>query len=66
MRKLGIALVAAITVGMALPAAAQVGFYAGPGGGGVVIGGPGCYDCGPYYAHPYHHWRHDDYYLRHW
>jgi hypothetical protein len=35
MRKLAIALVAATTVGTALPAAAQVGFYAGPDGIGV-------------------------------
>jgi hypothetical protein len=32
MRKFAIALVAAITVGTTLPAAAQIGFYAGPGG----------------------------------
>ena len=38
MRKLAIALVAAITVGAALPAAAQVGFYAGPSGIGVGVG----------------------------
>ena len=38
MRKFVIALVAAITVGAALPAAAQVGFYAGPGGIGVGVG----------------------------
>ena len=35
MRKFAVALVAAITVGAALPAAAQVGFYAEPGGIGV-------------------------------
>src|SRR5262249_13340383 len=32
MRKLAIALVAAMTVGAVVPAAAQVDFYAGPGG----------------------------------
>ena len=42
MRKFAIALVAAITVGATLPAAAQVGFYAGPGGIGVGVG-PGYY-----------------------
>jgi hypothetical protein len=36
MRKLAIALVA-ITVGATLPAAAQIGFYAGPGGIGVSL-----------------------------
>jgi len=41
MRKLAIALVAAIMVGATLPAAAQVGFYAGPGGIGVGVGSPG-------------------------
>ena len=48
MRKLVIALVAAITVGATLPAAAQVGFYAGPTGIGIGVGSPGYYD-GPYY-----------------
>ena len=59
MRKLAIALVAAITVGATLPAAAQVGFYAGPGGIGVGVGAPGYYDSGPYYHHRhFHHWHH--------
>ena len=48
MRKLVIALVAAITVGATLPAAAQVGFYAGSTGIGIGVGSPGYYD-GPYY-----------------
>ena len=59
MRKLAIALVAAITVGAAVPAAAQVGFYAGPSGIGVGVG-PGYYG-GPYYGYyggPYLHHRH--------
>jgi hypothetical protein len=65
MRKLAIALVAAITVGAALPAAAQVGFYAGPGGIGVGVA-PGYYGgyYGPHHAWPYHHrhyWRHHYY-----
>jgi len=64
MRKLALALVAAITVGATLPAAAQVGFYAGPGGIGVGVGvgvgvGPGYYG---YYGGPYYHHRH----FRHW
>jgi hypothetical protein len=58
MRKLAIALVAAITVGATLPAAAQVGFYAGPGGIGVGVG-PGYYG---YYGGPYYHHRH----FHHW
>jgi hypothetical protein len=63
MRKLAIALVAAITVGAAVPAAAQVGFYAGPGGIGVGVGvGPGYYGYygGPHYYHHrhFHHWHH--------
>ncbi len=67
MRKLAIALVAAITVGAALPAAAQVGFYAGPSGIGVGVGSPGYYDHGPYYYHHrhYHHWRHE-HFVRSW
>jgi hypothetical protein len=67
MRKLAIALVAAITVGATLPAAAQVGFYAGPGGIGVGVGSPGYYDHGPYYYHHrhFHHWRHE-HFVRSW
>jgi hypothetical protein len=62
MRKLAIALVAAITVGAAAPAMAQVGFYAGPGGIGVGVG-PGYYG-GPYWHHRhYNHWHHH-YYVR--
>jgi hypothetical protein len=71
MRKLAIALVAAITAGAAVPAAAQVGFYAGPGGIGVGVGpgyygyDPGYYGYGPRYAWPYHRhfyqWRHEPY-----
>jgi hypothetical protein len=63
MRKLALALVAAITVGATLPAAAQVGFYAGPGGIGVGVG-PGYYGYygGPYYLHRhFHHWHHGYY-----
>jgi hypothetical protein len=68
MRKLAIALVAAMTVGATLPAAAQVGFYAGPGGLGVGVGAPGYYDYDPYYYHHhrlFHHWRHE-HFVRSW
>jgi hypothetical protein len=66
MRKLAIALVAAITVGATLPAAAQIGFYAGPGGIGVGVGSPGYYDYGPYYHHRhFHHWHHG-HFVRSW
>ena len=67
MHKLAIALVAAITVGATLPAAAQVGFYAGPAGIGVGVGAPGYYDYNPYYYHHrhFHHWRHE-HFVRSW
>jgi hypothetical protein len=66
MRKLAIALVAAITVGATLPAAAQVGFYAGPGGIGLGVGAPGYYDYDPYYHHRhFRHWRHE-HFVRSW
>ena len=67
MRKFAIALVAAITVGATLPAAAQVGFYAGPGGIGIDVGSPGYYGHGPYYYHHRHypHWRHE-HFVRGW
>jgi hypothetical protein len=56
MRKLALGLVAAgaLVTATALPAAAQVGVYAGPGGVGVGVGpvgvgvGPGPYYDGPY------------------
>jgi len=64
MRKLAIALVAAITVGATLPAAAQVGFSAGPGGIGIGVGSPGYYPYGPYYHHRhYPRWRHEHFVL---
>jgi hypothetical protein len=40
MRKLVYGLAAAAAIAMATPAAAQVGFYAGPGGAGIELGGP--------------------------
>ncbi len=52
MKKLALGLVAAATIFTAVPAMAQVGFYAGPGGVGVGVGVPGPYynNCGyPYY-----------------
>ena len=57
MRKLAFGLVAAgaLVTATALPAMAQVGVYAGPGGIGVGVGpvgvgvGPGPYYSGPYY-----------------
>ena len=67
MRKFAIALVAAITVGATLPAAAQIGFYAGPGGIGVGVGSPRHYGHGPYYYHHRHypHSRHE-HFVRSW
>jgi hypothetical protein len=46
MRKLALGLAAAGAVFAAVPAMAQVGIYAGPGGVGVDVGGPGPYRCG--------------------
>jgi hypothetical protein len=48
MRKMALGLVAAAAVFTAVPAMAQVGFYAGPGGVGVGFGAPGPYynSCG--------------------
>ncbi len=50
MRKLLIGLTAAAAIGLtAVPALAQVDFYAGPGGVGVEFGGPyGYYNGYPY------------------
>ena len=39
MKKIALGLVAAATIFMAVPAMAQVGFYAGPGGVDVQVGG---------------------------
>ena len=58
MKKLSLGLVAAgaLFIATALPAMAQVGVYAGPGGVGVGVGpfgfdvGPGPYYGGPYYG----------------
>jgi hypothetical protein len=72
MRKLALGILAAATLlTAAVPAMAQVGFYAGPGGVGVGVGAPyyngypdnGYYD---YYGGPgvvvrpgwHHHWHH--------
>jgi hypothetical protein len=52
MKKLALGIAtAAVLMGAAAPAMAQVGFYAGPGGIGVGVGAPGPYysgDCGYY------------------
>jgi hypothetical protein len=51
MKKLALGIAtAAVLMGAAAPAMAQVGFYAGPGGVGVGVGAPGSYygDCGYY------------------
>jgi hypothetical protein len=45
MKKLALGLVATATIFTAVPAMAQVGFYAGPGGVGVGVPGP-YYNCG--------------------
>ncbi len=55
MRKLALGIVAAATLLIAAaPAMAQVGFYAGPGGVGVQVGGP-------YYGYPYGYGYYDYY-----
>jgi len=54
MRKLilGVAAAAALFAATAVPALAQVGVYAGPGGFGVELGAPGYYyDAYPYYGY---------------
>lgn len=72
MRKLALGIAAAATLlAASVPAMAQVGFYAGPGGIGVGVGGPyvgrpyydGYYDYygGPVVVRPgwgrwHHHW----------
>ncbi len=48
MKKLAIGALAAATIFTAVPAMAQVGFYAGPGGVGVQVAPPG-----PYYEYGY-------------
>jgi hypothetical protein len=49
MKKIALGLVTAAAVFTAVPAMAQVGFYAGPGGVGVGVGAPGpYYDCSYY------------------
>ncbi|HEY1979058.1 MAG TPA: hypothetical protein VGH13_03150 [Xanthobacteraceae bacterium] len=51
MKKLALGIAtAAVLMGAAAPAMAQIGFYAGPRGVGVGVGAPGPYysDCGYY------------------
>jgi hypothetical protein len=43
----------AIVAATAVPALAQVGVYAGPGGFGVELGAPGVYYAAPGYAYRY-------------
>lgn len=57
MKKLALGLVAAgaLVTATAVPAMAQIGVYAGPGGFGVGIGAPGYYyGGGPYYGGGYY------------
>jgi hypothetical protein len=56
MKKLALGLVAAgaLITATAVPAMAQIGVYAGPGGFGIGIGVPGPYYGGPYYGGPYY------------
>ena len=68
MKKLALGAIAAgaLVAATAVPALAQVGVYAGPGGIGVDIGTPGYYYGGPYRgyynyapgwrAYPYRHY----------
>lgn len=49
MKKIALGVAAAALIASAVPAMAQVGFYAGPRGVGVDVGAPGpYYGCGPY------------------
>ena len=54
MKKLALGLIAAgaLFTATAVPAMAQVGVYAGPGGFSVGVGVPGPYYYGPYYGGP--------------
>ena len=56
MRKLALSIAAAgaVVAATAVPASAQVGVYAGPGGFGVELGGPGIYFGDPGYAYRYY------------
>jgi hypothetical protein len=82
MRKivLGVAAAGALFAATAVPALAQVGVYAGPGGLGVELGAPGYYygaypyygyyDYAPgwndYYAHPGWHGWYGHHFVHHW
>jgi hypothetical protein len=49
---LGLVAAGALFTATAVPAMAQIGVYAGPGGIGVGVGAPGPYYCGrPYYPY---------------
>jgi hypothetical protein len=56
MKKIALGILAAATLFTAVPAMAQVGFYAGPGGVGIGVGAPGPYygDCGYYGCRRYY------------
>ena len=62
MKKIALGLVTAAAAFTAVPAMAQIGFYAGPGGVGVGVGvrGP-YYDCG-YYGCGRRYYDYYDYY----
>ena len=76
MKKIALGILAAATLFTAVPAMAQVGFYAGPGGVGIGVGAPGpyygdsgYYGCRRYYDGPVvtfgtepRYWHH----YRHW
>ena len=66
MRKLalGIAAAGAFVTTTAVPALAQVGVYAGPGGFGVELGAPGVYYAAPGYAYRYYEPGWNGYYAR--
>ena len=56
MRNCALGIVAAGTLlAASVPAMAQVGFYVGPGGAGVVVGAP-------YYGYPYGYYNYYGYY----
>jgi hypothetical protein len=67
---LGVLAAGALFAAAAVPAMAQVGVYAGPGGFGVELGAPGYYGApypyGYYDYGPGWRWRHYHHYYRDW
>jgi hypothetical protein len=59
MKKIAIGVLTAATLLTAVPAMAQVGIYAGPGGVGVDVGAPAPYRCG--YGYPCNRGYYDSY-----